>query len=304
MPLDYDVRNKYETLLPVLDEHTEWFHCVVQSSFYPDLYAFEKNCRNPVSFAQWTVAAENDCSAQPELLEKLTSLHCDLMQAAGSLLEQGREKHGSPDHELFSLFLTLYEEFQNNIRRLERDFMREDSGYDSFTGLRSKKMITGDIAREMDRLARQGKKFTLALARIDRFDLIATHYKQPEFEACVKLVADLIKASVRSFDDAYHLGRDEFLLCLKQTDVSGGIAALERLRKELEEQNIKLAFPDEDIPLSMSCCIAEPVAGDDIQVLVDNLKADLKTTDNKGDAVLQFYEMSPLQRYVQKTTPH
>ena len=174
MPLEYDVKNKYESLLPVLDEHSEWFHCVIQSGFYPDLYDFEKNCENPVSFAQWTVTAEKDQELQPELLEKLTTVHYDLMQSAKVFMLEGKKK-GNPSHKAFAAFVTLYEEFQNNIRRLEKDFMREDSGYDSFTGLRSKKMMLGDIGREMHRLARQGKKFTLALTRIDKFALISTH---------------------------------------------------------------------------------------------------------------------------------
>jgi len=304
MPLDYDVKNKYETLLPVLDEHTEWFHCVVESCFYPKEHNSDELCQKPVSFAQWTVTSQEDKSIQPELLEKLTTLHHDLVQAADDFLVNGNETDGRPDHKVFLSFLTLYEEFQNNVRRLEKDFMREDSGYDAFTGLRSKKLMVDDIEREMHRLSRQGKKFTLAMARIDKFDQIKEYYSQSEHDACIKLVADLIKASIRSFDDAYHLNENEFVLCLKQTDISGGIAAMERLRKELERQKIMLQFPDKETPFSLSCCIAEPVEGDRVHELITNLQADLKDTDDREDTVLEFYEMSPLQRYVHDTTRH
>lgn len=304
MPLNYDMKDRSESLLPVLDEHAEWFNGVMRCSLYPGHYPAGERYRPPKSFAEWALHAERDEHIQPELLEKLSKLHQDLLDAASSLVESGEGNgKGKPDHAVFNAFVTIYEEFRNAIRRLEKDIIREDSGYDRFTGLRSKTLMVKDVEREMHRLARQGKKFSFALTRVDAFTDIQRCYKKSEQDACIRLVADLIKLSIRSFDDAYYLGDDEFVLCLKQTDISGGIAALERLRKELERQNIKLDIDGREVPLSLSCCIAEPVEGDDVHELLKNLRADLRDTDKKADTVLQFFEMSPLQRYVQETSP-
>jgi len=87
---------------------------------------------------------------------------------------------------------------------------------------------------------------------------------------------------------------------LKQAEVSGGITALERLRRELERQNISLVTQSgEKSLLSMSCCIAEPVEGDDMRELVKNLRLDLESsTQGEVDTVLRYNELSPLQRFI------
>ena len=176
----------------------------------------------------------------------------------------------------------------------------DGSGYDALTSLRSKSMLLPDIQREFDRLMRQGKKFCVAMACIDRFDVIEGSVSSVEAEGYVKLVASLIKLSIRSFDDAYYVGDGRFALCLKQAEVSGGITALERLRRELERQNISLVTQSgEKSLLSMSCCIAEPVEGDDMRELVKNLRLDLESsTQGEVDTVLRYNELSPLQRFI------
>lgn len=301
MPLYDDSEKKWAALLPVLDEYSDWFGTIVRQGFYPLEAGESYSLQAPGSFNKWLDSAKLDDAMQSEMLDKLFSLHADLLKAAEMVVTSGKVEQVKPSYAVFSVFLTLYEEFKHHIRRLEKDFMQENTGYDAFTGLRNKNLMYADIGREMHRLARQGKKFSIALARVDDFEQIKKNY-QPEVQRrFIKLVADLIKLSVRSFDDAYYIGEDEFVLSLKQADLSGGISALERLRKELERQNVVLRLGNEERPLSLSCCIAEPVTGDDVAELIQNLKADLKVTGRASDAVLQFFELSPLQRYVQET---
>ncbi len=301
MPLEYRENKRWENILPVLEEHTYWFHQFVENLFYADEDIHVEAMVKPSSFAHWVVYANRENKIQPEIVEKLSALHSDLFKMADILFYTSKETGAKPQRKDFKNFMTIYEEFLAHIRRLEKDMLAEGSGYDSFTGLRSADMLPSDIEKELDRLARQGKSFCVALARIDNFELIRENTDDLEEKAYVKLMADLIKLSIRSFDDAYYLGDDEYALCLKQADVSGGISALERLRKELEHQDVTLQLrTGEVLPLSMSCCIAEPVAGQDVAELIRNLREDLDNTDQvKTDTVLEYHELSPLQRYVQ-----
>ena len=302
MPLEYNKNDHWEALLPVLEEHAQWFNDLMEYLFYPEVDEIAAGINKPTSFAQWVVYANKSDKIQPEIVEKLTVLHADLFEKSDVLFATVKQSKAKPSHGDFKNFVTVYEEFSSYVRRLEKDFMIEGSGYDSFTGLRSNKMLKDDVRRELERLARQGKNFCLAMGRIDNFDFIKQNAPQSEIDGYIKLVAGLIKLSIRSFDDAYYMGGDEFALCLKQADLSGGIAALERLRRELERQKIVLE-PNEgqQKPLSMSCCIAEPVEGDDVNDLINNLKADLQNTDEeKTDTVLRYRELSPLQRFVKE----
>jgi len=49
---------------------------------------------------------------------------------------------------------------------------------------------------------------------------------------------------------------------------------------------------------SLSCCVAEPLPNDNLDNLLANMRNDLDTTDKNEDAVLEYYELSPLQRYI------
>lgn len=304
MALDYEVKFRWTKLFPVLDEHTAWFHDFLNLVFYSDFNSAQEPLSRPVSFLEWLETAKKDEGIQAEVVDQLIRLHSDLFSHADSLLKIVQQTKAKPDNKSFQEFMTIYEEFVLSLRRLESDFMLEDSGYDPFTGLRSPANLFSDIDREMQRLCRQGRSFCLAIARIDNFSAIEKSYSQSEKNAFIKLVSDLVKLSIRTFDDAYHVGKGEFVLSLKQADIKGGFSALERLRRELELQSITLEIENQKRLLSMSCCIAEPVYGDDIQDLLNNLRTGLNNTDKKTDRVLEYFELSPLQRYIQETARH
>lgn len=304
MALDYDVKFRWTELLPVLDEHTAWFHDFLNLIFYSDINPQLPTLSKPVSFSQWLVKVKKDEAIQEGVVDHLLRLHNEMFLLSDALLKSAQANKAKPDHKTFHDFMTVYEEFVLSLRRLESDFMLEDSGYDPFTGLRNPANLYADVDREMQRLCRQGRSFCLAIARIDNFDLIEKSYEPQEKKAFIKLVSDLIKLSIRSFDDAYHVNNGEFVLVLKQADIGGGFSALERLRKELESQAISVDINGVSKLLSMSCCIAEPVDGDDIHDLLNNLRADLNSTDKKTDLVLEYFELSPLQRYIQEEAQH
>ncbi len=300
MTIGYSNNKQLNALLLVLEDHTNWFHAFIACLFYPEELELLNSVKKPKSFAQWLVQATNDGGMPPEIIKKLSALHSDLFKISDALLQISNETNQKPTCRDFKKFTTVYEEFLLYIRRIEKDIVIDGIGYDAFTGLRSKKLVYIDINRELQRLERQGKSFCIAMIKIDNFDLIKENSQySDESDGYIKLIADLIKLSVRSFDDAYYMGGDEFILCLKQAEVTGGISALERLRKELEKQDIRMSDNSKKL-LSMSCCIAEPVEGDNAEELIKNLRLDLSVSQHeKIDAVLEYHELSPLQRYVQ-----
>lgn len=302
MGLDYKAEAVKMDLFAVLEDHSEWFNRLSLQLFYPFEVRADQIIQKPTSFAQWiTSVKKQGGEVQLDMMEKLSSLHSELFQSAQVLQNHVVKTQAKPNYKEYSDFVTLYEEFAVNMRRLEREILADGNGYDSLTGLRLSKLAERDIAKELDRLARQGRSFCLSLVRVDYFDQIAKVASNDELQGYIRLLADLIKLSLRSYDDAYYFKDGEYLLCLKQADVSGGIAALERLREELERQNIHVnTGAAEDTLMSMSCVIAEPVAGDVPKDLIGNLREDLNSNEQvKTGTVLKYHELSPLQKYAQ-----
>jgi hypothetical protein len=90
----------------------------------------------------------------------------------------------------------------------------------------------------------------------------------------------------------------EFLMCMKQTEMSGGSAGLNRLKKLLEERAPFFHLGGQDMRLTMSSCVAEPQPGDQVEDLIANMRKDLNRYGGDAETALEYFEISPLQRFV------
>jgi len=94
-------------------------------------------------------------------------------------------------------------------------------------------------------------------------------------------VANHISRSLRSFDDAWRWGGEEFLLCLKEVDLAAGLSVLERLRSSLEKTPIKisaaLAVP---VTASFGITVARPDVA--IEALLEQTDKALYRAKEKG----------------------
>jgi diguanylate cyclase (GGDEF)-like protein len=98
-----------------------------------------------------------------------------------------------------------------------------------------------DLTRELSRFQRSGKPFCLALMDIDYFKNVNDTYGHENGDRVLSAVANHTSRSLRPFDDAWRWGGEEFLLCLKEADLSAGVLALERVRAGLAKMPIKLS---------------------------------------------------------------
>lgn len=289
-----------KALSSILDEYASWYGDLLACVFYSSEKSSDGLEKVHLIFSEWLNETRNLETLENEYLDRIERIHADLVSVSQSILDNLQSKSLKPDFDTFEKFSGLFEEFLNNMRRLEKDSVLEDSGIDVLTGLRSKNTLHTDLAREMERLARRGRPFCLALARIDYYDDIVKEHGRDVARQSTKAVSQLIKKSMRSFDDGYRLGNGEFVLSLKQADMLGGVAALERLKKLLEGDQVSINLNGNNQLLTMSCCIAEPVPEDNVDDLITNLRDDLNSAE-KSDAgsVLEYHEMSDLERYLQ-----
>lgn len=297
MPLTYDQDSRLKMLAPVLDEHAEWFNRVMRQIFYPEKKLSDDLLAIPDSFESWANEAQQDDSIEKESVTRMRRVHADMRQLANDLLRDSTNTQQKPDIRQFDAFSILYDEFVSHLRRLERDVAVADSGMDSLTGLRTRQVMAKDLERELERRARRGRPFCLALAKIDNYDDIKKLPQDIHDKAVVDL-SEVIKLCIRSFDDAYRLSDGEFLMCLKQTEMSGGTAGLNRLRKLMEERAPYYVLNGQEVRLTMSSCVAEPQPGDTLDEMIANMRNDMNRYGGDAETVLEYFELSPLQRFV------
>lgn len=298
MPLKYnEIDDKLKSIGPVMDDIGEWYGRVVRRLFYADHY--EPGHTPPLleSFGHWMDGARQDDFFAEETLRQLENTYADLQKAMDDIAV------GAPDITRFDEFTDMYHIFLLQMRRLEHDCMLADFGMDAMSGLRSRKAMYHDLERELERRSRKGKPFSLALAQIDNYDQIITIIDDARLREIMATLGRLILLCVRSFDDAYRSSECEFVMSLKHADTAGGTAAITRLRTLLQAEKIIISGRDADgkthnFPLTMSYCVAEPLPGDTLDMLMENMRADLGKYSDGADTAMEYVEQSPLQRFV------
>ena len=216
---------------------------------------------SPESFVAWRREATTTLQEQPAL-ERLAAIFDQLHRLARLTILKAPEGStiSAGDYEAVSI---KYLELVNGLRRMERALSTAASGLDTLTGLRSRAGMRDDLAREISRFHRTGKPFCLALMDLDTFKRINDTYGHENGDKVLTAAANHVSRSLRAFDDAWRWGGEEFLLCLKEAELSTGLLALERVRASLEKSTIKLT-DDTSINISASFGVTVSLKGDSI----------------------------------------
>jgi GGDEF domain-containing protein len=270
---------KIEPISLIIEDYAEWFSRIVKSSFYHD----KKNSaalEAPKSFIEWLTTTEKNDQLDGAIIERLKQTHAYLLESAQKMLSSST----TPEVSVFDFFMQSYESFISRLIRFEIDILYATTGVDQDTGFRTGNILLQDLTREMDRRSRRGSPFSLCLTRIDG------DWPDEKLRQHTKIAASSVQACIRSFDDVYRLNKNEFLISLKQTDNKGALKFVDRLNRELKKNAA---------PFLMSSCVAEPIPGDDINELIDNIRKDLDRMIEKGQGGAGEYEdVSPLARFV------
>lgn len=300
MALDYDVDMQLKGLTEISSEYLEWFLSLGQSLFYPHSIQTAHDIKLPDSFEVWLKEAQNANFIDEQIIVRIIRRHNELLALSNEQLRDAGQAQKLPNYDDYAYLVDTFMRFMDHIKRIEKDMIASQTGVDTFTGLRTSSVMKADLGKEMQRLARQDRPFSVALIRIDYFEYLQKELSEEGLGKHIQNVAGLIKRSLRPFDDAYYTGPGEFILSLKLADVSGGIKALERLKVLLENAQIVIETQERgSVQLSLSCCVAEPLEGDDLDELIRDLRKDLAGIEKSEDTVFQYLEMSPLERFVQ-----
>lgn len=119
---------------------------------------------------------------------------------------------------------------------------------DPMTGLLNRRGFEKLFAQELSRTRRYNTAGgILMLLDLNDFKLINDTYGHQAGDACLKKVADYLKARLRPIDGAARLGGDEFAVFLSQTDT---IEAAEEIKATLK--NLFIVWEGQKIPFSLS----------------------------------------------------
>ena len=111
-------------------------------------------------------------------------------------------------------------------------------------------------------------------------------------------LAQNIAQTVRSFDDAYYLGKGEYLVVLKHVEFMDACAVMDRLRHNIETLIIMLDGGKE-VSITASFGVVEAVQKESVDLMLEHAKIALeKAKEVGGNRIHEFSEQSAFDVFV------
>jgi diguanylate cyclase (GGDEF)-like protein len=114
---------------------------------------------------------------------------------------------------------------------------RRASALDPLTGLLNRRSLTDRFGELAEQARLSGEPIALIVLDIDHFKRINDEYGHSRGDTVLREIATALRGELRSFELAYRLGGEEFLVVLPAIDVEHGTGVAERLRLRLAGLN-------------------------------------------------------------------
>ena len=129
---------------------------------------------------------------------------------------------------------------------------------DQLTRLLNRPACLSVLGVEIERSNRYQRPLTVALIDIDRFKRINDTYGHAVGDDLLRHVAQILRGNVRNVDALGRYGGEEFLLVMPETDLDGGVASAESVRRVVGRTPFRLesAGGHTDIRVTISVGVA------------------------------------------------
>ncbi|TDT43391.1 diguanylate cyclase [Halospina denitrificans] len=136
----------------------------------------------------------------------------------------------------------LEERVQERTQELEKlnEKLNELSVTDELTGLRNRRFLDQQLEQEVGRAWRSGSSLAVAMLDIDHFKPVNDTYGHQVGDACLRMVGEILRGSLRSpSDTGARYGGEEFALILPDTDCEEALAVVERVRARIHATRVE-----------------------------------------------------------------
>jgi diguanylate cyclase (GGDEF)-like protein len=170
--------------------------------------------------------------------------------------------------------------------------LRRISSHDSLTGLLNRRSFERLYRRELERLGRTGRRFSVLIVDMDEFKAINDRWGHAEGDRALQRVATILKGETRKMDILARFGGDEFVVLLPETTQQQSQQIVKRIRNA-----ISYASREVDYTLSASIGVreaakdeADPLGLADQQMYEEKRRKQERTIDSLAENLEEFFE--------------
>lgn len=274
----------------------DWRNEVIRQCFFPGSQPRPAEATAPSAMLIWCRREADRGTVDRAVVERLAHAHEAMCKAARLILDH-TAGGAAPTLALYDGVENECENFITHVRRLQQDLADSSTAVDPVTGLRTVAGMRNDIKREQDRFDRKGTAFSIANIEIDGLEPLQQKHDRRGMDLIYASVAQVIARTVRSFDDAYYLGKGEYILVLKHVDFMDACSVMDRLRGEIENNPIFMQS-GEKLKVTASFGIAEAIQREKPDVCVGYAKTALAESKSAGgNRISEYREMSALAQF-------
>lgn len=230
-----DMRKALGELDQALYNHDQWcegLYATLICRLTPDERDIDREAHRKCRFGQWLYGAGVAKLRQHPGFVEIDAEHERMHRSAAQLLLAGAERRPISTAD-YDRFISALKRMRLEVLTLKREL--EDALYnlDPLTGVLSRIGMLTKL-REEQQLTRRGvHPSCVAMMDLDLFKGINDSYGHVVGDKVLVAVARYASAHLRPYDRVFRYGGEEFLLCLPNTDISAGLAILDRIRMEL-----------------------------------------------------------------------
>ena len=151
------------------------------------------------------------------------------------------------------------EEFNKMIGAIHQSENRlvEMAHRDSLTGLLNRTTWEEEVTGALQRVRRLHERFALVSADIDHFKKVNDTYGHDRGDEVLRAVANAITGTVREIDKVFRMGGEEFMILLPGSDARMAGATAERIRRAVQEQQIRAGTNILRVTISLGTAVAD-----------------------------------------------
>ena len=293
MAVTYEQTLSSDMIVAEIESLVVWYAQILQHCFYPESQTSPVEIQPPAILLEWYKQ-----QAEKDVLDKKTADHLILVYDGLHKASQECASFLPPPLDKFNFLTYNMEAYVTQLRRLQQDLVNAGMTVDTVTGLRTVSGMLDEMKREQDRFNRKGTSFSVANIEIDSLPELQVKYDRRNLDFLFAHLAQSIAKTVRSFDDAYYLGKGEYIVVLKHVEFMDACAVMDRLRHSIE-MNAVMLEKGEEVSITASFGVVEAVQREQVDMMLEHAKDALqKARQAGGNRIHEFSEQSAFDVFV------
>lgn len=179
--------------------------------------------------------------------------------------------------------------------RRERE-QRQFAMLDPLTGLMNRRAFMAAVERaSRRRIGFGGNPVALLVLDLDHFKLVNDRYGHDVGDRVLMAFAQVAESATRSTDQLYRMGGEEFCCIMPDVELSGAIAAAERIRRSFQAHMVEIKGESLGTTVSIGISVADH-AGLDLELMFEAADAALYEAKARGRNQIVVADQTALRR--------